>query len=69
MKSPCTNKCKLDYVTQKCIGCNRTLDEIINYGKDNKNLKERIKNIERVVRKIRKMMDRLLEQIEGFDPS
>ena len=32
-KSPCTKVCKLDDDTGKCIGCNRTLQEITEAGK------------------------------------
>ena len=33
MKSPCKGICVLDKERIRCIGCNRTIDEITNWGK------------------------------------
>jgi len=33
MKSPCKGICVLDKDKVKCIGCDRTIDQIINWGK------------------------------------
>jgi len=33
MISPCTNICKIDSKTKLCIGCKRTLEEIVNWTK------------------------------------
>jgi predicted Fe-S protein YdhL (DUF1289 family) len=33
MKSPCVGICVLDKEGIRCIGCGRTMDEIINWGK------------------------------------
>lgn len=30
--SPCTNVCQLDGATGWCLGCGRTIDEIIRWG-------------------------------------
>jgi uncharacterized protein len=30
--SPCTNVCRMDAATGWCIGCGRTLDEIVRWG-------------------------------------
>jgi len=32
-KSPCVGICVLDKERVRCIGCGRTIDEIINWGK------------------------------------
>lgn len=32
-KSPCVGVCVLDEDRVRCIGCGRTIDEIINWGK------------------------------------
>jgi predicted Fe-S protein YdhL (DUF1289 family) len=32
-KSKCVNKCKLDPYREYCLGCNRSMEEIINCGK------------------------------------
>jgi len=31
-KSPCTKICKIDPVTNRCVGCGRTLEDIQDYG-------------------------------------
>lgn len=33
-QSPCVGICVLDKDRIKCIGCGRTIDEIINWGKN-----------------------------------
>ena len=43
VKSPCKNVCELDSNTGLCLGCNRTIEEIINWTKISN--KEKIKII------------------------
>jgi uncharacterized protein len=42
VKSPCIEICKIDYKTGFCIGCNRTLEEITNWGSLNDVQKKKI---------------------------
>ena len=35
--SPCINECKLDDTKSYCIGCRRTIEEIIHAGKQRQN--------------------------------
>ncbi|ATY32654.1 DUF1289 domain-containing protein [Sphingomonas psychrotolerans] len=32
IRSPCTNICRIDDATGWCVGCGRTLDEIVRWG-------------------------------------
>lgn len=32
-KSPCTNDCVFDSDTSFCLGCHRTLDEVLDWGR------------------------------------
>lgn len=40
INSPCNSNCKLDQKTNLCLGCFRTMDEILNwvYYKDNEKI-------------------------------
>ena len=42
IKSPCVNVCKIDYESGYCIGCNRTIEEITNWGSFNDSQKKKI---------------------------
>ena len=35
-KSPCTKICKINPVTNRCVGCGRTIEDIQNYGLNHK---------------------------------
>ena len=35
IESPCTGICRIDPVTGWCVGCARTLDEIVRWGATN----------------------------------
>ena len=32
VRSPCTNICQMDDATGWCVGCGRTIDEIVRWG-------------------------------------
>lgn len=40
IKSPCTGHCQYDYSTKICIGCFRSMDEIISWSVLNENEKK-----------------------------
>jgi len=42
VKSPCIAVCKIDYESGYCIGCNRTIEEITNWGSFNDSQKKKI---------------------------
>ena len=42
VKSPCIDVCKIDYESGYCIGCNRTIEEIANWGSFNDSQKKKI---------------------------
>jgi len=42
VKSPCITVCKIDYESGYCIGCNRTIEEITNWGCFNDSQKKKI---------------------------
>ena len=42
IKSPCIAVCKIDYESGYCIGCNRTIEEITNWGSFNDSQKKKI---------------------------
>jgi predicted Fe-S protein YdhL (DUF1289 family) len=46
VKSPCIAVCKIDYESGYCIGCNRTIEEITNWGSFNDSQKK--KNVTKV---------------------
>ena len=46
VKSPCIDVCKIDYKSGYCIGCNRTIEEITNWGSFNDSQKK--KNVTKV---------------------
>ena len=41
VKSPCIDVCKIDYESSYCIGCNRTIEEITNWGSFNDSQKKK----------------------------
>jgi predicted Fe-S protein YdhL (DUF1289 family) len=45
IESPCKNVCELDSNTGMCLGCNRTIEEIINWTQISE--KEKIKIIKK----------------------
>lgn len=42
VESPCIAVCKIDYESGYCIGCNRTIEEITNWGSFNDSQKKKI---------------------------
>jgi uncharacterized protein len=47
ISSPCTNKCSIDHETNLCVGCYRTMEEIIRW------LEFTLKEKEEILDKIR----------------
>ena len=44
MITPCIQICKIDSLTKKCVGCNRTLDEISRWSTMTENERIQIMN-------------------------
>lgn len=40
--SPCTNVCKIDEATQRCAGCDRTIDEITRWSRMDNEAKQAV---------------------------
>ncbi|NVK32931.1 MAG: DUF1289 domain-containing protein [Rhodobacteraceae bacterium] len=44
MKSPCTKICQIDHVSQLCLGCLRSLDEIASWSRMSDTEREQVMN-------------------------
>ena len=42
VESPCINTCKIDQVTQRCTGCDRTIDEITRWSRMDNDAKQAV---------------------------
>jgi len=49
--SPCINICKIDEATQRCTGCDRTIDEITRWSRMDDDAKQAV--IDNIVRRNR----------------
>lgn len=45
LNSPCDGNCKLDFNTKICMGCFRTMDEILNWINFTEDQKEKVNNL------------------------